>query len=239
MRKRALWTLIVCLAVAIPAVLWISRVSPNWNHELASNLASTAQRGDISDPGPRSISRQGSADVIISLQTVFSLVDDDPTFYNPASILVCACLFAIILFVTVRNRPNMSNAWYAIAAIAALTVLPSYHRPYDARLLFLAVPACGMLWANGGRMQRAQSIVTVGAVLLTADIPLAILSVITRNLDATSMNLFTRICALPILRPTTLILLLMAILYSVTYVRCTQNQSKLQFAKTGNAVVNH
>ena len=221
MRKRAVWTLILCIAVAIPSIVWISRVAPAWNSELKANLAITSQRGDISDPGPASNSRRGSADVIIDLQTVFSLFRDDPGFYNSAAILLSAAMLALVLFAGIRMQDHSAQSWYAIAALAALTMLPSYHRPYDARLLLLAIPACAMLWAQGSRLHRAQSLVTIGAILLTADIPLAILGLLTKNLDTEQMSLLATIFALPIIRPVPLILLFLAVLYSLTYVRST------------------
>jgi len=36
-------------------------------------------------------------------------------------------------------------------------MLVTYHRPFDAKLLLLAVPACAMLWAEGGRIGGLRS----------------------------------------------------------------------------------
>lgn len=239
MRKRAVWSLILCIAIAIPSILWIARVAPTWNGELKANLAATSQRGDISDPGPASSSRKGSADVIIDLQTVFSLFRDDPSFYNPAAILVCALPFAMVLFAGIRVQAHSAHSWHAIAAIAALTMLPSYHRPYDARLLLLAIPASAMLWAQGGRLRQAQSMAVIAAVVLTGDISLALLSLMTKNINVIGMNLFSRICLLPIIRPVPLILLFLAILYSLTYLRRREDGSRIRVASMNEVIANH
>jgi hypothetical protein len=223
MRKRAVWTLAIVFAIALSSILWISAVAPHWNQELKANLSTTAKRGDISDPGPTSISRQGSADVIISLQSIISIFRDDPGFYNPVSILICGCIFAIILVVAVRVRVGLPDAWYAIASIAALTMLPSYHRPYDAKLLLLAVPAAAMLWKSGS---RAMSLITVAAVLLTADIPLAILSLITKNMSVSGFDLAAKIIVLPLIRPAPLVLLILTAAYATVYARRVGNRSR-------------
>jgi len=54
-RKRALQTLLVVVLVAIPAVVWVSQVSPHWMQELHTNLALASARGDLNDPGPTSL----------------------------------------------------------------------------------------------------------------------------------------------------------------------------------------
>jgi hypothetical protein len=211
LRKRAAWTLGIAFAIALPSMLWISTVAPHWNQELKANLSTTSQRGDISDPGPSSISRQGSADVIISLQTVLSLFRDDPAFYNPVSLLICGSISAIILVVTIRARMGLPDAWYAIASIAALTMLPSYHRPYDAKLLLLAVPAAAMLCAEGGKAGRIAVGLNAAAVLLCGDISLAILTLLTAHLNIISMSPTEKLLTMPFLRPVPLVLLALAV----------------------------
>jgi hypothetical protein len=233
LRKRAIWTLVIVIGLLVPSIAWISTVSPHWNEELKANLSTTSQRGDISDPGPTSTSRQGSADVIISLQTVLSVLRDDPGFYNPASILICAAIFAIILFTTIRGRPGVQDMGFAIAAVAALSMLPSYHRPYDAKLLLLAVPAAAMLWRNG---RKGIPLVTVAAVVLTSDVPLAILSMITKNIHISEMSFLPRLMVLPLIRPAPLILLTLTVLYGIAYARNLRSQSLIHFAPAKSTV---
>lgn len=67
LRKRALQSAVLVAAIAAVAVLVVSHSAPQWRTELAGNLAATSAHGDISDPGPFSNSRQGSADIIIAL----------------------------------------------------------------------------------------------------------------------------------------------------------------------------
>jgi len=77
---------------------------------------------------------------VLDLQTVISVFRNDPRIYNPASYLICGLLLLAWIFVTVRSRPSRARVWLALAAISALSMLPVYHRQYDAKLLLLTVP---------------------------------------------------------------------------------------------------
>ena len=219
LRKRALQSIAITALLAAPALLWVSHVAPNWPRELAVNLAQTSAPGDISDPGPRSISRSGSADVIIDLQTILSLFRDDPKVYNFAAFAICALLLCILLIGALRRSNTQSGIWFGLAAIAALSMLPSYHRPYDAKLLLLAIPASAMLWARGGHYARLTVVLTGLAITLTGDIPLAVISMLTRNMDVTQMGVAAKISTIWLLRPAPLALLGTAIFYSWFYLR--------------------
>ena len=126
LRKRALQVAVLVAAIAVPAVILVGHSSPQWRTELVSNLAATSAHGDISDPGPASNSRQGSADIIIDLQTVLSLVRDDPHFYNPATYLICGTLLVILLVAAWRRRQLCHQRTVRAGLL---------RRPYDARLL--------------------------------------------------------------------------------------------------------
>ena len=219
LRKRALQSMALTILLAVPSLLWVSHVAPGWPHELSANLAQTSAPGDISDPGPRSISRRGSADVIIDLQTVLSLLRDNPRAYNLASIALCAFLLGILVFAALRRSTAPMDIWYGLAAIAAVSMLPSYHRPYDARLLLLAVPASAMMWGRGCRLGRVGAVLTGLAVTFTGDIPLAILSLLTRNIDVTQMGLAARLLTVGLLRPAPLALLAVAVFFTWVYAR--------------------
>jgi len=219
LRKRALQAALLAAVIAVPAMLTAWHVSPNWPGELASNLTATSSHGDISDPGPDSVSRKGSADVIIDLQTVLSLFRDDPRFYNSAAYLICAALLVVWLVTTLRSRPPHPNAYFALAALAPLSMLFSYHRPYDAKLLLLAIPAVSMLWSEGRPLKYAALILCGLSITFTGDIPLAILSILTRGIDVSAMGIALRTLLLWLLRPAPVALLAMAIFFLWIYVR--------------------
>jgi len=216
-RKRALQTLIVVAVISLPAILWVSHVAPHWIEELHSNLAVTSERGDLNDPGPASLSRPGPG--IIDLQAVVSVFRDDPLIYKPVSYLICGALLAIWSITTLKSRFSQHGAWFALAAIAALSMLPVYHRQYDTKLLLLAVPACAMLWAEGGRIRWLALLVTTAGVVLTGDIPLAILTLITNHLHMSTAGIWEQMATVVLMRPAPLVLLAMSIFYLWMYVR--------------------
>jgi hypothetical protein len=220
-RKRALQTLLVMVVLSLPAVLWVWHVSPNWIQELHSNILAFSAHGGINDPGPASSGAHGLA-AVISLQSVFSVFRDDPRIYNPASYLLCAPLLLLWVFVTLRFRPTAARFWLGLAAIAALSMLPLYHRQYDAKLLLLTVPACAMLWAEGGLVGRFALVVNFAAFALTGDLSWAILLGIINHLHLPATGLSGQMLIALQVFPAPLILMVMSVFYLWAYVRsCT------------------
>jgi hypothetical protein len=217
-RKRALQTLVVTVALSVPAAFWVTQSSPHWMMELHNNLAATSATGDISDPGPTSMSA-GSFPMIIDLQTVISVFRDDPRIYNPVTYLLCVALMGLWAFTTLRSSISPKRDWLALAAIAPLTILVTYHRSYDARLLLLTVPACAILWTEGGRTRWLALGMNTLAILLTADIPLAFFFHLTSNYHWDPASLSGKMLTVLLLRPAPLILLAIALFYLWVYMR--------------------
>ena len=149
-RKRALRTLLLTAVLALPFILWVSAVSPHWVHEMSANLSAHSATGDDSDPGPRGVIAWTHGAQLINLQTVLSVFHDDPRFYNPGSYLVCGLLLILWVVAVLRSRPTPENAWLALASVAALTMLPTYHRQQDTRLLILIIPAFSLSFGVSG-----------------------------------------------------------------------------------------
>jgi len=168
-RKRALQTLAVTAIIGAAAIIWLSNTTPHWLPEYQSNLQAAMSSGGRDYPGPATQGGRGIGQ-IISLQAVLSLVRDDVRFYNPVAYLVCGVLFLLWCLRTLRARFSPQMAWFAFAAIAPLTMLPFYHRTYDARLLLLAVPACAALWKEHPVLGRWALGLTLAAIVLTGDI---------------------------------------------------------------------
>lgn len=173
-RKHAIKALALAALLSLPAVILIHSSSPSWSQELRTNLKTESARGGISDPGPSSDGFE-RPDGPIDLQVALSRYKNDPHFYNPASYFVVGALLIILLVKVGRSPFTRESAWMALASVAALSMLPVYHRSYDARLLLLVVPACCILW--GQRKWRAQALtLTICALTVTSVIPFAILS---------------------------------------------------------------
>jgi len=217
-RKRALQTLVVAVVLALAAILWITPVAPHWMGELNSNLMATSAPGAINAPGPSSISFR-SANMLIDLQTVISAFQDDPRVYNPASYLICGALLLVWAVRTLQARFSPQGLRIALAAIAAISMLPVYHRQYDAKLLLLTIPACALLWAEGGAIGWIALLLTSAGVVLTADIPSAILLNITGNLHMPAAGFFSKLATVALLQPAPFILLLIGIFYLWVYLR--------------------
>ena len=219
-RKRALQTLLATVALSLPAILWVWHVAPNWVRELHSNIAAYSAHGGMADPGPASSGGHGLG-MLVSLQAVLSVFRDDPRFYNPVSYLLFAPLLLLLAFVTLRSLPSQKRAWLALAAIAALTMLPVYHRQMDTKLLLLTVPACAMLWAEGGLIGWFALVVNATGFVLTGDLPWAIFFGFISKLHLPATALTGQILTAVQVFPAPLILLVMGIFYLRMYVRRT------------------
>lgn len=168
-RKRALQAALAVAGLGALTVLWIMRVSPHWMQELHANIAATSVRGGLNDPGPSSLGGHGLG-MVVSLQGLFSAFQDSPHFYNLLAYLLSGMLVLLWVVKTLRARVAPQLGWIAIATISAATLLPVYHRSYDARLLLLTLPACAMLWAKGGALRWWAVAITGAAILCTGDL---------------------------------------------------------------------
>jgi hypothetical protein len=216
-RKRAIQTLALTIVLGLPAVLWISHVSPHWMQELHSNLSATTGHGGINDPGPGSSGAGGG--MIIDLQSVISVFRDDPRIYNPITYVICGPLLLVWIFVTLRSRASRSRDYLALAAIAALSMLPLYHRGHDAKLLLLTIPACALLFAEDGPIGWIALFLNATGIIVTSDIPLAILGMLAGSLHLPVTGLSGKLTTIVFARPAPLVLLALSIFYSWVYAR--------------------
>ncbi len=224
-RKRALQTLLITAVLGLSAVLWVSHVAPHWITDWQSNLTAISGPGGINQPGPDSITGRGSS-MVVDLQAAISVFRDDPRIYNPASYLFCGALLLAWAARTLRSSFSLARAWIALAAVVPLTMLVTYHRPWDAKLLMLAVPACALLWAKGGQIARIALLVTSMGLLFTGDIPLAFLSSISTPLHVSMAGLSGKMLTVVLIRPASLVMLAMSIFYLWVYLRRDSPQAK-------------
>lgn len=221
-RKRAMQTLLVIAVLGLPAVLWISHVAPHWLPELHANFLAQSAPGGQAYPGPSSANTGSGPSMIIDLQSAIYVFRDDPRIYNSVTYLVCGALLLVGLVRTLRSRYSQQGAWLALAAIVPLTIVVTYHRSYDAKLLMLAVPACALLWAEGRPIRWLALLVTASGIVFTADIPLTILKILSSALHISTAGLSGQMLTVVLTRPTPLILLAMSIFYLWMYMRRTR-----------------
>jgi len=220
-RKRAVQTLAVTVVLSLPVILWVSHVAPHWIPEFDANLHTISTHGNMNNPGPAGVEPNIHGAVSIGLQTVFSVFWDNPRIYNPATYLVCAPLLLVWMLATLRSRSSQAKAWLALAAIAALSMLPVYHRQHDSRLLLLTFPACAMLWAEGGAIGWLALLVNAAGVVFTGDTPLLILGNLAVWFHASTTSLSGKLLTVLFARPAPIVLLIIGIYYLWVYVRRT------------------
>ena len=217
-RKRALQTLLTVVVLCLPAVLWVWHVSPHWMQEWHSNVLAYSTHGGNDDTSLDALRIHGRAGVI-SLQAVVSAFSDNPLIYNLAGYLACGALLLAWAVRTLRSRFSLPGTWLALASIAALSMLFVHHHPYDTILLLLTVPACAMLWAEGGVIGWLALLFNITGFILTGDLPWAIVSgfINSHHLSTTtrSSQILTdfQVFSVP------LILLAMSIFYLWIYMR--------------------
>ncbi len=217
-RKRALAALVVAALLSLPAMLWITNTSPHWVHELHRNLVTTASRGDMNDPGPESVTGF-TPNSIISLQTVLSVLWDDPVFYNSATLVICVPFLVLWAIKVWRSKYSFEGSLVALASVISLTMLVTYHRTYDAKLILLTIPACAMLWARMDKIaQWAFALTTIG-VVFTGDIAMGIVSAMAGRLHLNDAGLAGKVLLLLLDRPEPIILSAMAVFYTWFYLR--------------------
>jgi len=214
-RKRALQALVTAVALSLPGVLWVWHLSPRWIQELHFNILAFSAYGGTNDPRASSMGPKG----VLDLQTVISVFRNDPRIYNPASYLICGLLLLAWIFVTVRSRPSRARVWLALAAISALSMLPVYHRQYDAKLLLLTVPACAMLWAEGGKIGRLALLVNAAGLVVTGDLAWVFFVALIRSLHLPATGLPWQILLAALIVAAPITLLVMSVFYLWVYAR--------------------
>jgi len=223
-RQRALQSLALFALLSLPGLLWIAPVAPHWPQELHANLLAGSAHGMLNDPTPFT-GNQAATAMIMSLQTVFSFFNSDPQIYNLASWIFCAPFLLAWAFIVLRTRYSPALAWFALAAIVPLSLLPTYHRSHDAKLLLLAIPACAMLWVEGRRSRWLALALTGASMILTGEMPLTLLVRFTRNLHLSTTALSGKLLTIALARPAPLILLATGSFYLWLFMRRSQASS--------------
>lgn len=214
-KKRALQILSLVLAVGGLACISAYLIAPGWPVELQHNLVATSAQGDLSDPGPTSMAAHGIG-MMINLQTILSLLRNQASFYNPVSYAISLLLLLPALYLTPKKSNSIEVSWFALGAYGAISMLPIYHRLYDARVLILAIPLTAVLWKKRDPMAKLAALVAAGTILLTGGIPWGIFLRLSSNLHP-STDLTKTIMVLSQVAPAPAILLVSSLIYIRAY----------------------
>lgn len=234
LRKRALQTLAFAAILALCASTWIASSSPHWTHELHANLAAVSAGGGASDPGLSGTTNNGAGQ-IVNLQAVLSIFWNNPLFYNLTTYFIVGALILVWILAISLSQASLARSQIAIAAISVLSLLPVYHRSNDAKLLLLAIPACAVLWSSRGPRRWVALLLTSASIFFTADMPLAMLGVLTHNLTNFPSTLPGKLMTILLRRPTPLILLATGCFYLWVYLRYS---SPSESAAPNDAAIN-
>jgi hypothetical protein len=225
-RRRALQTLTLVAALSLSATLWIAHVSPHWLQELRSMEQQFFGHGGINNPN----SAHGTL-AITSLQPIFSYFWDNPRIYHSLTCVVCAPLLAVWVAVTVKSQPSRAKTYFALASIAVLSLLPVYHRQYDAKVIILTIPALAMLWREGGSTRWIALFVSLQGYLLTADLAWTIFVGYLVNRNLLQMNEAGNFgpTMTPVMNfPVPISLLIMGVFYLWVYARRAHSRPEVE-----------
>lgn len=211
-RKRALQTLAVVGVLAGLAMIWLQPVSPHWMQELHQNHVLVSAPGGTSDPGPSGLSSDMICQVI-DLQAAFTSFTSNLHASQYAGLLVGGLAIVLWMILVLRRKSTRKGMILALAAISALSLLPVYHRPYDAKLLLLTIPACAMLWNSQSPRRWIALALTSAGIIVTSDIPLVFLVGATRGLPAYPSTLAAKVLAMLLVHPVPIILLALGCFY--------------------------
>lgn len=225
-RRRALQVLGAAAFFGSVAVLWLSLVAPSWIYDWQTNLATISQRGNFNDPGPTGVVADTFAKVI-SLQAVFSVFRNEPAFYDLATYAICGLLLLFWLIVTVKSRPSRNKDWIALAVIAPLTLIITYHRVYDTKFVLLIVPAFVLFWGMSGRIRLIALALSTLAVILCSDIPLIFLEELAQRLHLSTTTPSGQVLTAIFDRATPVVLLFVSVFYLWVYVRHSQRSGEV------------
>jgi len=218
-RRRALQSLAGTVALFFVGLVWVSSIAPHWMKDWNTNLSVISTHGHINDPGPASIVGFHNLGPVIDLQSILSVIRDNPSFYNPVTYLVCGALLSMWAVASFKSRISKERALLALAAVTPLTLLITYHRPWDAKLLLLTCPGCAILWASGRRRRWPALLITFATLVASGDIGMAIFLAHPASALESAPGLTGQIATILLARPIAVLLVIMSLFYVWAYLR--------------------
>lgn len=218
-RRRAWQTLAVSALAGAAALAWVAFVAPQWRSEWVANLAAINQAGMMNNPAAVTAEQLRITHTIIDLQAAVAVFWQDPKAYNAIAYAACGLLLLVGAAATVRRRLTASEIWLGLAAVAPLALLAVYHRPYDCRLLLLAIPGCALLVQRGGWTAKLSASLTAAAIFFTGDLTTSLLAGLPESLHLGAETLWDKLAVLLLTRAGVLALLAAGVFHLAVYVR--------------------
>lgn len=219
LRKRALQSAAVVVVLSLPAVLWVTQAAPHWPQELKANMSSFTGVGGMADPAATGMAGR-NMDSVVELQSAVSIFFSEPGAYNLITYGICLPLILVWAFLSLRMKAGRSRNWLALAVIAPLTMLPSYHLQHDAKLIMLCIPACAMLWAKRGWIGWISMLITGAGIVVNGDLFSGARVLLTRPFIVPNPNFTSRLTTVLLTRQAPLMLMAMAAFFLVIMAMC-------------------
>ncbi len=156
------------------SILTLRPASAHWTGDLAANIAAAAAPGGVNDPRP------GGALNLANLQGLTSVLFANDAVFNFVAYAIFLVLLAWWLTAVVKTTPQSTDHFIALGALATLSLLPVYHRLYDAGILVLAIPAIAGVLSKHRRLGLA-IFVTTGLVVTSGEIAAQIRKILGNN----------------------------------------------------------
>lgn len=133
-------------------------VSAQWTSALRTQIADSEKPGEVNDPRPA----VKSSIAFVNLQAITSVFVDEKKVYDALTYVIFLAGMVAWIAAIARSHSGSSGHWLALATLAALSLLPVYHRDYDTRMLILALPAVAIIF----RQRRILGSIVIALTLL-------------------------------------------------------------------------
>ncbi len=127
----------IALLVCGALVLQQHPGSAAWLTTLEHNLSATLAPGGSADPRPENQQSVGD----INLQALTSIYLVNSVAFDRVAQGIFLLLLTVWVVAVLRSQATWNTHLLALSALAVLSLMPVYHRFYDARLLLLTIPA--------------------------------------------------------------------------------------------------
>lgn len=156
------------------------------------------------DPSPAATYLSGPGTMMTNLQISTSYFTNNPDIYNAAAYFIGGGSILLWALTAIRSKSSQYRHVLALSTIIPLSMLPVYHRQYDAKLILLAIPAAALLWSEStGTIRWLGLALNAASILAVSDFSWTILrAFLPFNLSLASNHqgslLLTEVFALPL-----------------------------------------
>ncbi len=227
-RRPAIVSAIFACLLMLVGVVWlqITPASKSWLHDYKAQIASSVTDG-VNNP---SWNLQ-HAHRMLNLQASFAAIFDSPATYNTLAWSISLLLLAVWATAYRKDSDSRELTLQAMAAIVCIGLLPVYHREYDVPILILTFPALLNLVAHRTKIGVAALVLTV-PLLYSPFRPLGFMQHFGSAAFLVKTIPFARLRVLLFGRPQPLVVLCLAVLYTLALIDSSKSNWQKRHAVT-------